>query len=208
MNKKLRYFLSFILCLTLIGVICFVFNRSFKVNYFFENGTYVYDNSRYYISEREELNLEPMKLGKKIGNTSDKKSVFKIEGQQKNQYIYIIGEMEESIYRDKSEMPLTLDNIKVDKVELDGKDVEQNTTFIANLLQNLRSKDNNLTFNSIQSNILSVHEMTLISSRVKGIGYKVIILITKDNKIYLSNKVHDKIILANNSLTSWIKQKL
>jgi hypothetical protein len=207
MRKKQSRILFIFVLVAALGFAVYIYTNFFSVETFTTEGANLYGKSKHYIRGKDELNLTALKLGPQIGKTNDGESIFEIEGQETHDYVYVVGEMWESVYRNSNIPVLTMNNLEITKIELDrGKKVSQDKALINELIQTFKFAKEGVNGNVLENNIASVHEIILFSPKLKGIGYKIIVNVTKDSRIYLSEAAGYKTIPASKLLTAWIKK--
>ncbi|MBL4932238.1 hypothetical protein [Clostridium paridis] len=172
------------------------------------------ENGQEYILDKDFCtSLEAISFQKEFGKTNSDGKIYEIDGQEDHNWIAFSASSEMSIlslYHKKEISSFSLSKDDINEIRLiSNKGVKQSlgvpisTTSDSNIIKEFSSS---ITESGSPQEIKldKIMSLQILSKEYAGIAYRINIVITNDNKVFLSKDDGSNFILAGNSLSKWI----
>jgi hypothetical protein len=200
-----------------IGGISYAYIKSTALEKFTlsQNGNVLRDeNGQEYILDNSFCtSLESTSFQKEFGKTNSDGIIYEIDGQEDHNWIAFSASSEMSIlslYHKKEISSFSLSKDNINEIRLiSNKGLKQSlgvpiaTTSDKDIIKDFSS---NITEAGSPQEIKldKIMSLQVSSKEYAGIAYRINIIITNDNKVFLSKDNGNNFILAGNSLSKWI----
>ncbi len=166
---------------------------------------YLIKGKQKYVSDIPEFHLKITSwfYGKKIGITEDGLKVRAIVGQDPKDYVVLTGFMFPGvIYRNEASSPLDFLSTQINEIQF-GKKKTDDKKIINEVLQYLRTP----SYGRAELRNKIGGEITLLSPKLNGLGYRVIVAIDNKKEVYFLDVINEKPMVAGPLFTEWVNEK-
>ena len=205
-NRKIQIIkIIFAFLIIVIATEAYIICRKEKLQkYVVLNENLVYEGKIYL---RQVDHLIAVQLGEQCGITDLKQQVFTIQGEDKSKWICVREDEMEGIYKESSEMDITLQSLKPnvlvikDNGSIESRQVKiTDTTLIEKVVSQLTDK--NRIENPINISVLK--KVIMYSGSHPGLGYICYYAHNDDGKCYLMNSSKSEIWQIGHELMEYV----